>query len=96
MVPEYPHLGEQKYPLQASPAHLANPDQSQVPKVSPEQNPLRSTRECGQPGAGRSPRHSDLVGGDANVPLLFLSHQEDQKEGMTAFVEKRKANFRDQ
>lgn len=30
------------------------------------------------------------------TPGSFPTHQEDRKEGMTAFVEKRKATFRDQ
>ena len=61
-------------------------------EVIPPQNPWvwpaeggRSRQAVSMPGLRKS-----------HHPPLLLSPQEDQKEGMAAFVEKRKANFKDQ
>lgn len=82
-------------PTPSQPCSLrGNPDQSQVPSRTPSCPPGdMDSRGQGEPGDKRSELAGD---GMSECPLLFLSHQEDQKEGMAAFVEKRKANFKGQ
>lgn len=66
--------------------------------MSPQQSPLLPPGDVDRRGQGEpGDTRSELAGdGMSECSLLFLSHQEDQKEGMAAFVEKRKANFKGQ
>lgn len=83
----------EKYPFPSRPWELGS---FTVFEVIPLQNPVSGRPRAGSsPDTGRAWRLDPTQSDHPSLPFPF-SHQEDRKEGMSAFVEKRKASFKDQ